>query len=106
MSCSNDKPCNLQVNGYKIFDILDDGMYVSKSKEDLIESVKKYGDIEEVYGVTEQELLEEVKEISLCSKQAKKIQDWGDDEVCCIYELYHDIARNDGGTQMILTYNM
>ena len=46
-----------EINGYKIFDILDDGTYVAKSKEDLMEYVRKYGNVEEVYGVTEQELL-------------------------------------------------
>ena len=31
-------PCNLKINGYKLFNIVDDGMYVSKSKEDLLNS--------------------------------------------------------------------
>lgn len=47
MSCSNG--CNLEVNGYKIFDILDDGVYIAKSKEDLLEFVKQYGDTEDIY---------------------------------------------------------
>ena len=106
MSCSNGKPCNLQVNGYKIFDILDDGIYVAKSKEDLLENVKKYGDVEEVYGVTEQELLDEMKEISLCSKEANEIKDWSDDEIGSIYDLYKSEASLDRGTTMILTYNL
>ena len=107
MSCSNGKPCNLQVNGYKIFDILDDGgVYIAKSKEDLLENIKKYGDVEEVYGVTEQELLEEMREISLCSKEANEIKDWSDDEIGCIYDLYKSEASLDRGTTMILTYNL
>ena len=107
MSCSNNgKPCNLQVKGYKIFKIEDDGIYVSKSKEDLLENIKKYGDVEEVYGVTEQELLDEMKEISLCSKEANEIKDWSDDEIGCIYDLYKSEASLDRGTTMILTYNL
>ena len=106
MSCSNGKPCNLQVKGYKIFKIEDDGIYVSKSKEDLLENVKKYGDIQEVYGVSEQELLEEMREISLCSKEANEIKDWSDDEIGCIYDLYKLEASLDRGTTMILTYNL
>jgi hypothetical protein len=106
MSCSNGKPCNLQVKGYKIFKIEDDGIYVSKSKEDLLENVKKYGDVEEVYGVSEQELLEEMREIPLCSKEANEIKDWSDDEIGCIYDLYKSEASLDRGTTMILTYNL
>ena len=106
MRCSNGKPCNLQVKGYKIFKIEDDGIYVSKSKEDLLENVKKYGDIQEVYGVSEQELLEEMREISLCSKEANEIKDWSDDEIGCIYDLYKSEASLDRGTTMILTYNL
>lgn len=102
MSCLNDKPCNLQINGYKIFEILDDGVYAAKSKEDLLERVKEYG-------VTEQELLDEIEEISLCSKEANEIKDWSDwsdDEVGCIYDLYKIEASLDRGTTMILTYNL
>lgn len=99
MSCLNDKPCNLQINGYKIFEILDDGVYAAKSKEDLLERVKEYG-------VTEQELLDEIEEISLCSKEANEIKDWSDDEICCIYDLYRSEASLDRGTTMILTYNL
>lgn len=107
MSCSNNgKPSNLQVKGYKIFKIEDDGIYVSKSKEDLLENIKKYGDVEEVYGVTEQELLDEMKEISLCSKEANEIKDWSDDEIGCIYDLYKSEASLDRGATMILTYNL
>lgn len=99
-------PCNLNINGYKIFNIPEDGVYVAKSKEDLLENVKIYGDVEEIYGVTEQELLEEMKEISLCSKEAQEIKDWADDIVKCIYDLYAEVAREDKGTSMILTYNL
>ena len=107
MSCSNDKPCNLQVNGYKIFDILDDGVYVAKSKEDLLEYVnKEYGDVLEIYGVDPSTLLDEMKEISLCSKEAHEIKDWSDDDIGCIYDLYKSEASLDRGTTMILTYNL
>lgn len=107
MSCSNkSKPCKLQVNGYKIFDILDDGVYIAKSKEDLLENVKKYGDTKEVYGVSEQELLEEMREIPLRSKEATEIKDWSDDEIGCIYDLYKSEALLDQGVQMLLTYNI
>lgn len=103
MSCLNG--CNLEVNGYNIFDILDDGVYIAKSKEDLLEFVKQYGDTEDIYGLSEQELLEEMREISLCSKEATEIKDWGDDEVGCIYDLYKKEASTDQGIQMLLTYN-
>ena len=99
-------PCNLKINGYKLFNIVDDGMYVSKSKEDLLEDVKKYGDVQEIYGVTEQELLEEMEEILLCSKQAQEEKDWADDVVKCIYDLYAEVATQNNGTEMILTYNL
>ena len=103
MSCSNG--CNLEVNGYKIFDILDDGVYIAKSKEDLLEFVKQYGDTEDIYGLSEQELLEEMREIALCSKEATEIKDWVDDEVGCIYDLYKKEASTNQGIQMLLTYN-
>lgn len=107
MSCSNSgKPCKLQVNGYKIFDILDDGVYIAKSKEDLLDNVKKYGDTQEIYGVAEQELLEEMQEIPLCSKEVTEIKDWSDDEIGCIYDLYKSEALLDRGVQMLLTYNL
>lgn len=103
MSCLNS--CNLEVNGYKIFDILDDGVYIAKSKEDLLEFVTEYGDTEDIYGLSEQELLEEMREISLCSKESTEIKDWGDDEVGCIYDLYKKEASTNQGIQMLLTYN-
>lgn len=103
MSCLNG--CNLEVNGYKIFDVLDDGVYIAKSKEDLLEFVTEYGDTEDIYGLSEQELLEEMREISLCSKEATEIKDWGDDEVGCIYDLYKKESSTDQGIQMLLTYN-
>ncbi len=107
MSCSNGKPCNLQVKGYKIFDILDDGVYVAKSKEDLLEYVnQQYGDVLEIYGVDPSTLLDEMKEISLCSKEAHEIKDRSDDEIGCIYDLYKSEASLDRGTTMILTYNL
>lgn len=107
MSCSNNgKPCNLQVNGYKIFDILDDGVYIAKSKEDLLEYVGQYGDVLEVYGVDPSTLLEEMREIPLCSKEATEIKDWSDDEIGCIYDLYKSEASLDRGVQMLLTYNL
>ena len=107
MSCSNGKPCNLQVNGYKIFDILDDGVYVAKSKEDLLEYVnQQYGDVLEIYGVDPSTLLDEMKEISLCSKEAHEIKDWSDYMIGCIYDLYKSEASLDRGTTMILTYNL
>ena len=47
----------------------------------MLEFVKKYGDTEDIYGLSEQELLGEMREIDLCSKEAMEIKDWGDDEV-------------------------
>ena len=103
MSCLNG--CNLELNGYKIFDILGDGVYIAKSKEDLLEYVKKYGDTEDIYGLSEQELLGEMREIALCSKEATEIKDWVDDEVGCIYDLYKQEASTDQGIEMLLIYN-
>ena len=56
--------------------------------------------------MTEQELLEEMEEISLCSKQVQEEKDWADDMVKCIYDLYKDVATQNNGTEMILTYNL
>ena len=107
MSCSNNgKLCNLQVNGYKIFDINDDGVYISKSKEDLLENVLKYGSTQEIYGVSEKELLEEMREISLCSNKARRERGWDSDNVRCLCDLYKESALSDQGTQMLLTYNL
>ena len=107
MSCTNSgKECNLHINGYKIFDIDEDGMYVAKSKESLLENILMYGDIEEVYGISVDELFEEVREVSLCSKEAQTEREWVDDKVKCIYGLYKEVAEADQGTQMILSYNI
>ena len=92
-------------NGYKIFDILDDGIYVAKSKEDLMDYVRKYGDVEEVYGVTEQELFDEIEEIPLSSDEAITYKNWDHDYYKCIYDLYKSVSENDNGTEIILTYN-
>jgi len=94
-----------EINGYKIFDILDDGIYVAKSKEDLMEYVRNYGNVEEVYGVTEQELFDEIEEIPLTSDEVVTAKNWDHDYCKCIYDIYKSIAENDSGTEIILTYN-
>lgn len=94
-----------EINGYKIFDILDDGIYVAKSKEYLMEYVRKYGNVEEVYGVTEQELFDEIEEIPLSSDKVITSKNWDHDYYKCIYDLYKSVAENDNGTEIILTYN-
>ena len=106
MTCTNENQCNLHINGYKIFDIDEDGMYVTKSKEALLENVLKYGDIEEVYGISEQEMFDQVLEVELCSDEVRKEREWADDYVRCIYDLYKQVANDDIGTQMILCYNL
>ena len=113
MSCTNSgkectvcNQCNLHINGYKIFDIDEDAMYVSKSKEDLLENILKYGDIEEVYGISQEQMFDEVREVSLCSDEAQKERDWADEYVKCVYDLYKEAATVDQGTQMILCYNL
>ena len=73
MSCKEEnKVCVLPINGYKIYDIDEDAMYVSKSKESLLENILMYGDIEEVYGISVDELFEEVREES--AREAKHEQ--------------------------------
>lgn len=94
-----------EINGYKIFDILDDGIYVAKSKEYLMEYVRKYGNVEEVYGVTEQELFDEIEEIPLSEDKVITFKNWDHDYYKCIYDLYKSVAENDNGTEIILTYN-
>jgi len=107
MSCKEEnKVCVLPINGYKIYDIDEDAMYVSKSKESLLENILMYGDIEEVYGISVDELFEEVREVSLCSKEAQSEREWADDKVKCIYDLYKEVAEADQGTQIILCYNI
>lgn len=95
-----------EINGYKIFDILDDGTYVSKSKEDLMDYVRKYGDVKEVYGVTEQELFDEIEEIPLFSDEVITAKDWDHDFYKCIYDLYKIVAESDNGTEIILSCNL
>lgn len=95
-----------EINGYKIFDILDDGTYVAKSKEDLMKYVRKYGNVEEVYGVTEQELFDEIEEIPLSEDKVVTSKNWDHDHYKCIYDLYKSVAENDGGTEIILSCNL
>lgn len=106
MTCINEKQCNLHINGYKIFDISEYGMYVAKSKEALLENILKYGDIEEVYGISEQEMFDQVREVELCSEEARNVRICDDESVSSIYDLYKDVAITDKGTQMILCYNL
>ena len=107
MSCKEEnKACVLPINVYKIYDILDDGVYVAKSKNDVLEDVGRYGDVLEVYGVDPSTLLEVMREITLCSKEAQAEREWADDKVKCIYDLYKEVAEADQGTQMILCYNI
>lgn len=95
-----------EINGYKIFDILDDGIYVAKSKEDLMEYVRNYGNVEEVYGVTEQELFDEIEEIPLTSDEVITAKNWDHDFYKCIYDLYKSVAENNSGTEIILSCNL
>ena len=106
MTCANENQCSLHINGYRIFDIDEDGMYVAKSKEALLENILKYGDIEEVYGISEQEMFDQVREIELCSEEVRKVRIWDDESVSSIYDLYKDVAIANQGTQMILCYNL
>ena len=95
-----------EINGYKIFDILDDGIYVAKSKEDLMMYVRKYGDVEEVYGVTEQELFDEIEEIPLSEDKVITSKNLDHDYYKCVYDLYKNVAENDSGTEIILSCNL
>lgn len=95
-----------EINGYKIFKIDDDGVYVSKSKNELMDYVRKYGDIEYIFGVTEQELFDEIEDIDILSEDVITVRDYGSDFYKSIYDLYVSIAAEDKGTQIILSYNL
>lgn len=55
------------VNGFHLYEVDDDAIYVAKSKEAVLEFCKSYGDIDDIFGRTEAEFIECIKEHNLAS---------------------------------------
>ncbi|WP_336982433.1 hypothetical protein [Acinetobacter modestus] len=100
------------INGYHLYEVEDDAIYVAKSIEDVLNYCKKnYGEIEEIYDCKESEFKQLVSHINLCEKIVHLSRDFLSDDDgthshSTYYQFYSEVAKRDDGCEPIIFFNV
>ena len=97
----------MEINGFKIFENIDEAVYAAKSKEDVYDYfVEMYGSTEDCQNQTKEQFIDELIEIEMSSDSANRIRTWHNDDTGEItestyYDEYKKVAEKNSGVDVI-----